>query len=51
LRAELKTAREKKISTRRVKSTRRAATVGDFPVDDLSAAAARRAIARFGKAK
>jgi len=46
LRSELRAGRERKITTRRVKSAKRAAQVGDFPVDDLAAAAARRAIAR-----
>jgi len=48
LRSELKTQREKKIMTRRVKTMRAAKRLADVPVDDIAAAAARRALAKFG---
>lgn len=51
LRAEIRAGREKRVKTRRVKSARRCAQAGDFPVDDLSAAAARRAIAKLGSSR
>lgn len=46
LRAELRAQRDKKVSTRRVKSVRRAAQTADVPVSDIAAMAARRALAR-----
>jgi hypothetical protein len=48
LAAELRRGREKKATTRRVKSLRRARQAKDVPVDDVAAMAARRALARAG---
>ena len=48
LTAELRRGRERKATTRRVKSARRARQVKDIPVDDVAAMAARRALAKLG---
>lgn len=48
LRDELRASREKQVRTRRVKTMRAAVRLQDVPVDDIAAAAARRAIAKLG---
>lgn len=48
LRSEMRSQRERKISTRRVKSARAAKQMQNVPVSDIAAAAARRALAKFG---
>lgn len=48
LATELRRAREKKVTTRRVKSLRNARKTQDVPVSDIAAMAARRALSKIG---
>jgi hypothetical protein len=45
---EIRASRERKITTRRVKSARRVARLEDVPVDDFAQAMAKRALRKLG---